>query len=480
MQRADRILRSLLARAWTEWKDALIFVKPDTVIRWQRKVTTQRWRVGETWHLGYTLLVPHPFRAVTTSEKRPAMCKSALSYIKIRFPGSTRTFSRHQIPFINGADFGRMDFQEGQAIMKEVCRRLAWVFVAAVLSVFLTPSRIAGAEEAPRSLVTAKSIAIVTGTSSTAPETRAAEIFEKRLRKRSAVTVEVVSEGSAIPNTDVLFVVGTTDSNALSKKLIDALGAVLPTLPNSETLHPEGYAIKSGVLNGKTCVVIAGTDGRGTLYGVGAMLRAMTYLADAVVVPEVDMTEKPAFQLRGGIPSGPGSRSREFGDLRPQTDDERQETLEDLMLLGTNTFWGDPKQIRDTYGMNTVFGWTANQLTPGFPREWGADGGRSSKYACPSVPEAHEALLGMFETMFRDGPDYDYFTTNSGDVGGCRCDRCMPWGGTYIKLVDEIAALLHKYHPNTKVPDVACPRISILDSFSHGKTAGCGKPDSRD
>ena len=41
---ADRILWSLLARAWAGWKDALIFVKPDTVIRWQRKRFKEHWR----------------------------------------------------------------------------------------------------------------------------------------------------------------------------------------------------------------------------------------------------------------------------------------------------------------------------------------------------------------------------------------------------------------------------------------------------
>jgi hypothetical protein len=49
---ADRILWSLLARAWKGWKDALIFVKPDTVIRWQRKRFKEHWtrlsRSGES------------------------------------------------------------------------------------------------------------------------------------------------------------------------------------------------------------------------------------------------------------------------------------------------------------------------------------------------------------------------------------------------------------------------------------------------
>lgn len=41
---ADCILWSLLAKAWMRWKDALIFAKPDTVIRWQRKRFKAHWR----------------------------------------------------------------------------------------------------------------------------------------------------------------------------------------------------------------------------------------------------------------------------------------------------------------------------------------------------------------------------------------------------------------------------------------------------
>lgn len=41
---ADRILWTLLAKTWTGWRDTLIFVKPDTVIRWQRKRFKEHWR----------------------------------------------------------------------------------------------------------------------------------------------------------------------------------------------------------------------------------------------------------------------------------------------------------------------------------------------------------------------------------------------------------------------------------------------------
>ena len=40
---ADRVFWSLLSRVWSDWKEALIFVKPDTVIRWQRRRFRDHW-----------------------------------------------------------------------------------------------------------------------------------------------------------------------------------------------------------------------------------------------------------------------------------------------------------------------------------------------------------------------------------------------------------------------------------------------------
>ena len=40
---ADRILWSLLSRAWPGWRDALAIVKPETVIKWQRRRFKDHW-----------------------------------------------------------------------------------------------------------------------------------------------------------------------------------------------------------------------------------------------------------------------------------------------------------------------------------------------------------------------------------------------------------------------------------------------------
>lgn len=39
----DRVFWSFLSRVWSNWKEALIVVKPDTVIRWQRKRFKEHW-----------------------------------------------------------------------------------------------------------------------------------------------------------------------------------------------------------------------------------------------------------------------------------------------------------------------------------------------------------------------------------------------------------------------------------------------------
>ena len=43
LRRADRFFWSLLSRSWIDWKDTLLIVKPETVLRWHRKRFASYW-----------------------------------------------------------------------------------------------------------------------------------------------------------------------------------------------------------------------------------------------------------------------------------------------------------------------------------------------------------------------------------------------------------------------------------------------------
>src|SRR5262245_52036407 len=43
LRRTDRLLWIALARVWAGWKDSLVMVTPDTVLRWQRRRFREYW-----------------------------------------------------------------------------------------------------------------------------------------------------------------------------------------------------------------------------------------------------------------------------------------------------------------------------------------------------------------------------------------------------------------------------------------------------
>ena len=116
-------------------------------------------------------------------------------------------------------------------------------------------------------------VAIVTGKDSAEAEIKAAKMLASRILKRSQVAVQSAVESDAklaemLANAELVFVVGSPQGSSRSRQLMQELVARLPTLPNSTRVHPEGFVVKSGRSGGKPCVLIAGSDPRGTLYGV--------------------------------------------------------------------------------------------------------------------------------------------------------------------------------------------------------------------
>jgi len=320
-------------------------------------------------------------------------------------------------------------------------------------------------EKKIRSTMDTKSVLVVAGSSQPEEVQHAVELLVRRVRQRSEIEIAVVTsekEGYTPNNHDLTIIIGVPDGHPLLGAMMEKYHIELPMLPDTRRAHPEGYTLRTVDGDGGRILIIAGVDGRGTLYGVGGFLRSIFFGLDSISVPDLNISDRPAFWIRGSEASSTGPRGGaiELGRLRPQTQDEGNEAIEDLMLLGANIFQGQDDFVRSR-GMMTYSGNCANALPGEFSPDWSATPSNSlhikvntyfrSRYVCPSIPEARQALLEHYERTFSEMPPCDFFTTASGDVAGCTCERCMPWGETFIRLTREMASVLHKYQPDCRL-----------------------------
>ncbi len=320
---------------------------------------------------------------------------------------------------------------------------LATVFALALLScLFLIPHAEAS--------FSASRIAIVLGEKSENIETLVADALKKRIEKRSNVSVAIVKEKDfkVSGNLDLTIFLGRSGYHDMISKLCEANNILLP---NDKDPGPEGFLVKTLKLKGKPVVVAVGVDKRGTLYSAGEILRKLTYNPDSVEIGEVEVQTAPAYRFRGAS-NNQGGTMRSITGARGWIKEENEDYTLDLALAGTNTFYaygGDYYDfVKSLDLMTTGYGYRPNQLPKDYPPEWQSPTQRQG-WVCPSVPEARQALREFWEEKAKEIPDTDVLRILAGDPGGCRCEKCMPWGKMFIELSEEIAAIWLKYHPNT-------------------------------
>jgi len=290
------------------------------------------------------------------------------------------------------------------------------------------------------------SIMIVQDPEASPVEQRIAGILKDRILGSAPVKMEVGSARK--PGADVYIHLGKVRAAGDLRELC-AQHKVQP--PGKEKPNPEGFAVKT-VQDGKDRVVIAvGADDRGVLYAVGEILRRLRFEADQVELPAVDVSTSPGFRFRG-FSANQGGTMRTATKARPWTGAEARDVMLDYALAGGNCFYaGDEAKL---LSLMTTTGARPNQLLGAHPKEWNA-GGREAwegnEWVCPSIPAAHAALLAQWEKDFAQRPDHDVMRFYAGDPGGCNDARCEPWGKTFMKLCEEMAAIWLKYHPKSIV-----------------------------
>ena len=275
-------------------------------------------------------------------------------------------------------------------------------------------------------------------------ELRIAEVLERRLERRSKAQVRV--EAGAAPGPGLQIILGKTDQGGAMDRLCEVHGIELPTY---RTVAPESYAAKFVTLDGGPAVVAVGADTRGLLYAVGEILRQVRFSPDDISIGPIDVSTAPAYRFRGSSASQGGTMLEVTG-ARAWSAEQWQEYALDLALSGANCFYASGASFDFVKGFDlmAITHCRPNEL-PGLPKEW--QGTEYGHWACPSIPEAREALMKRWAGVFAERQDFDILRMYAGDPGGCRCERCAPWGKTFVRLCEEVAALWLQSHPGSIV-----------------------------
>ena len=293
---------------------------------------------------------------------------------------------------------------------------------------------------------------IYTGHEASDVERKAAALLRDRLEEPGTLDVRVQTEREEPerPADGLVVLFGIPDHHAQLAQWFDTYRI----RPMSE-LDPglEGFLVRSYMDATPATLLAAAVDDRGALYAVGEILRQVVINEHTVEIPDdLDVRTAPAFEIRG-TQYGQSHIAKSKAKVRDWTEEETQRVILDYALAGLNTVSTGAGAMFDfikSYGLMTECSYGAN--TGSGPPEWEAKEsiGRLG-YLCLSVTEAVEAQLQRCDAYWRNAPSFDIVKFHGGDGGGCECDRCDPYGLTFIKVVEKMAGIIHKYHPETRI-----------------------------
>ena len=284
-------------------------------------------------------------------------------------------------------------------------------------------------------------------------EEKAVVVLGEEIRKRTGIDLQRVTSWPESPRP--VIAVG------LQSQAKEFAGSAFASFAAASIPGPEGFAL-AVEREPRPWIMVAATDARGLLYGVGRLLRKMELTPGSIFVPaEMRIATAPKYELRGHqLGYRPkvnaydawteaqfdqyirelalfGANSIEI--LPPRTDDQRTSShmkvppLEMMVRLS---------EIIDSYGLD-VWIWYPNM---------GKD------YTNASTIEAE---LAERDEVFRRVKRIDHLLVPGGDPGNVHPDVLFPW-------LDKVAGLLAKHHPQAKIwvsPQAFEPTHAWLDSF---------------
>lgn len=272
-----------------------------------------------------------------------------------------------------------------------------------------------------------------------AAEEAARQILREELQKRIGVLLDI---STTWPDRGVVLALSST-------RTIPGWPAILPdpsrlTFVNGQPpeLKREGYRVTVTSARDRTIVWILGADPRGTLFGVGELLRALRWRPGHAAIPDdLDVATAPHHAIRGHQ-LGYRAQANSYDGW-----DDRQfdQYIRELALFGNNSIEGIPHQDSRPSAVFTL------------PREVM---NRKISEACarydldywlwmPAEFDLHDVSrraqeLERVDSLFRDLPRLDAIFFPGGDPGNNPPSLVIPY-------LHDMAARLLKPHPRAKI-----------------------------
>ena len=327
---------------------------------------------------------------------------------------------------------------------------------------------------------------VIIGADAGQVEHTAVSKFLAGVQRDGGVTLPVVhTDHTALSG---LVVMGTVETNPILAQLAGA-----HQLPLRD-LKPQAFLLRTLVTSGRPCLVIAGGDPRGVLYGAQEAFDQILTCTPAgeVIVTECDIQREPALAERGtytlscwrGATRYPRSGWEDAIDSMADAGMNRIMFWMDGLFRSRRfpgAFLNNPTQhfhgttitdddIRkliafahargmDFYFGSGVFGWfSANEF---FAKQFPEAAARESSGLCPSSPEARRVTLAYLSEMIDVFPEANgYMLEIRDELGECMCATCQKkldasgskqFGQSELDLVETLAALVWKEHPKVKI-----------------------------
>jgi hypothetical protein len=303
---------------------------------------------------------------------------------------------------------------------------------------------------------------------------RAAELLQGRVEWKTGAKLTIVTGQQAmqLPGSMARIVISEPTGLAGGDWMKSA-GFIPPT---AGELGEEGFFLRAA--EGKLFVV---AEGRGLIYGVGKLLHTAKYGDGSMLADVPDGIDRPKIHDRILYLA---IHCDNFYEMQPAS--AIFPIIEEAALWGTNgvsvwldeTMYNDPfnnqvenAHVRATWdkekallrfaqdlGLKPGYVYSANdlylnQVTPEIVAK-GTDSWNKAQLACPSTKGGRAIILHNKENLFRDlaqaGIRLDNVGVGPYDTGGCFCDLCRPWILTFVKLNEDIAGVLRRYHPSAR------------------------------